>query len=117
MGTVGDLFVNGVQLFKTLELPWLNNERNVSCIPDGKYKCSRIISPKFGNVFEIINVKNRSNVLLHKGNYLRDTSGCILIGSYDDEENGEFVIYKSKEAFSKFMDLLKDFNEFDLEIV
>ena len=36
--TIGELFINGERFCDTLENPWLNNERNISCIPEGRYK-------------------------------------------------------------------------------
>lgn len=81
---------------KTLELPYLENHKNISCIPEGEYKCERITSQKFGLCFLVNDVKDRSNILIHIGNYaseklvleraimnnLRkvDTLGCILPG-------------------------------------
>ena len=37
----------------TLERPWLQNKRNISCIPNGLYLCRRITSPRFGNTFHM----------------------------------------------------------------
>lgn len=28
--------------FETLELPWLNNQHDVSCIPLGNYNCTKV---------------------------------------------------------------------------
>lgn len=64
----------------SLELPWLDNERNLSCIPNGYYCVTRRWSPKFNHHLHIIGVKDRSKILIHVGNYRRDTEGCILIG-------------------------------------
>jgi len=35
--TIGRLHLNGFQCF-TLELPDLDNQQDISCIPDGEYK-------------------------------------------------------------------------------
>lgn len=47
----GELFNNHIKLFDfvTLELPWRNNEKNISRIPDNHYKAVKHQSPKFGN--------------------------------------------------------------------
>ena len=116
MGTLGIIKENGNEICQTLELPWFNNKSNVSCIPDGVYFCERVISPKFGEVFEITNVKDRTHVLFHSGNFLRSTNGCVLLGLQSGEANGEYCIYKSKAAFDIFMKLLKDESKFCLEI-
>ena len=36
--TIGNLYINGERFCDTLENPWLDNQRNISCIPEGSYK-------------------------------------------------------------------------------
>ena len=36
-GTNGKLECEGKLICNTIELPWKNNEKRVSCIPEGKY--------------------------------------------------------------------------------
>lgn len=77
----GELFLMG-------ELPWKDNKQNVSCIPTGEYVCRRIVSPKFGEVYQLDNVPNRTHILIHVGNFVGDTNknlksdveGCLVIG-------------------------------------
>lgn len=64
----------------TLELPWKNNEKNISCIPAGNYKLRRRNTPKYGDHLILENVPGRSYVLIHFGNFPENTSGCILVG-------------------------------------
>jgi hypothetical protein len=54
---------------KSLELPWLNNERKVSCIPAGTYDCERIQHPKYGHCWLVKDVPGRDGILLHIGNF------------------------------------------------
>ena len=98
----GVLVVRGEVVAQTLELPWLGNRRRVSCIPCGEYVMERIESPKFGEVYEIQGVENRSEILIHKGNNVDDTSGCILVGS--SRVGGD--LYGSRVAFDDMMRLL-----------
>jgi hypothetical protein len=35
----GELYVNGKKICYTLELPWRWNQKDISCIPPGKYSC------------------------------------------------------------------------------
>ena len=35
--TIGELFLNGERICDTLENPWVDNQRNISCIPEGVY--------------------------------------------------------------------------------
>jgi len=80
--TFGVLFVPSLEapFLVTLELPWLENEKQISCIPEGAYPLTSIESPKYGSTWLLENVPNRSEILIHAGNYPKDTHGCILAG-------------------------------------
>ena len=69
----------------TLELPWKDNKPEVSCIPKGEYRIVKVKSPKFGDVFQVMDVPNRYHILIHKGNFTTDVLGCILLGEYFDQ--------------------------------
>lgn len=77
-GTNGQLLLNGDRLCHTIELPWKNNERQVSCIPEGRYELKKRYTPRFGKHFILENVPNRSYILLHAANdALKEIKGCI----------------------------------------
>lgn len=86
--TLGDLSVGEFKC-KTLELPWRNNQRNISCIPGGTYDVKRTFSLKFGNVYEVQKVPNRSGIYFHSGNTFFDIKGCILLGTHYADLNGD----------------------------
>ena len=111
---MGVLLQNGTPFAVTLERPWMNNQQNVSCIPDGMYACERIESPKFGETFRLINVSGRSHILFHKGNIDDDTHGCILVGESFEPLSGEPAIRASKKGFKEFMELLNEQDMFTL---
>lgn len=113
MGTFGRL--SGLDIF-TLEEPWRNNQRQISCIPEGRYRCKRIMSPKFGNVFEITNVSGRSHILIHKGNTIDDVEGCVLVGNKLGVLGDRWAVLESRGAFDKFMAFVREDSEFDLLI-
>jgi hypothetical protein len=46
-GTNGTLFNSGKFLCHTIELPWNDNKRNISCIPEGTYE----VEPRFSKRF------------------------------------------------------------------
>jgi len=99
----------------TLELPDLDNQKDVSCIPEGLYSCRKHQSPKNGYCIEIINVKDRTHVQLHKANYLSDILGCIAIGdSARFKDNWEPWVTNSKDTLEELMGLLPD--HFDMLI-
>lgn len=77
--TLGLLNINGNQ-FYTLELGWHDNEKRISCIPEGKYEVIKRHSEKYGDHFHVLNVPNRDYILIHHGNYYTDILGCILVG-------------------------------------
>ena len=107
--TVGRASVEGFN-FWTLELPDLNNRRNVSCIPEGTYQCFKRNSPKNGNVFELKDVQNRTYIQIHSGNYTSQIEGCILVGDSVKFLNADGIpdITNSKNTLSKLMELLQD---------
>lgn len=77
-GTNGKLECEGKVICNTIELPWMNNETKVSCIPEGKYFIRKRFSKKFKWHLELIEVKNRSLILFHPANNaLKELNGCI----------------------------------------
>jgi len=77
-GTNGKLEIKGKLISNTIELPWRKNEKRVSCIPEGKYLLRRRYSLKFNWHIEVLNVENRSLILLHPANNaLLELNGCI----------------------------------------
>ena len=82
--TVGELFLNGERMCDTLENPYINNERSISCIPEGEYKV-RLRTARESATRDYLHllvkdVPNRDWILFHRGNSAKDTSGCILVG-------------------------------------
>lgn len=108
--TLGILSVGGFECF-TLELPWLNNEPNISCIPAGRYLYKKRVSPSRKiEVIELVGVDGRSYIQIHPGNYTRQIKGCILpgLGLKDIDKDGIFDVTNSEAAFNKIMALAPD---------
>lgn len=104
--TLGYLELNGNELCKTFELPFKDNEKNISCIPAGSYTLSPYPSSKFGAVYIINNVPNRNGILIHTGNTADDIEGCILVGDSFSIINGKKAVMNSKKTFSKLKKVL-----------
>ena len=78
--TLGIIYLNDKTWF-SLELPWENNEPNVSCIPAGTYPAFFRISPSRGTrVLQLSDVPGRSYIQWHPGNYTHQIKGCLLPG-------------------------------------
>lgn len=80
----------------SLELPWRENQRNVSCIPPGRYEACYYESPTLGKSVRLMNVPNRFGILIHSGNTTKDTRGCILLGVGITYQNGIRLINSRK---------------------
>ena len=77
-----------VTLYDTLEileLPWLDNHVNVSCIPAGTYSLD-LYSPfkeslgVGGHCLKLSGVEDRTDILIHVANWVHQLRGCIAVG-------------------------------------
>jgi hypothetical protein len=77
-GVNGELYIDAALECYTIELPWLNNRPNRSCIPEGTYVLKERYSPRHGRHLEVTGVKGRSFILIHSANNaLAELRGCI----------------------------------------
>ena len=125
--TLGKLVLaDGWECF-TLELPWRQNERRKSCVPDGSYRLARRKSPlitritrgEFREGYEVVPVEGRSYIMLHHGNWARNTDGCVLVGREPTVIQGELGVPGSLATFRELMKRLKRLeadDRLDLEI-
>lgn len=65
----------------TLEDPWNDNKNEISCIPLGEYKCVPRWSLRHKHHWVLEGVPKRSLILIHIGNSIANTRGCILVGT------------------------------------
>ena len=82
--TLGELFVNGERICDTLENPYLDNKKNISCIPEGEYEV-RLRYPRESGTRDYLHlliqeVPDRTFILVHIGNSPSETQGCVLVG-------------------------------------
>lgn len=103
-GTNGKLEVEGKLICLTIELPWKENEKRVSCIPEGKYFIRKRYSKKFEYHLEVLDVKNRSFILFHPANNAqKELNGCIAPVT---KLSGPGLGLDSRKAFVKLKKLV-----------
>ena len=77
-GTQGILEWNGTLVCYTIELPWLDNKKRISCVPEGEYILQKRFSPKFKWHLHLMNVPGRDLILIHPANDAKtELLGCI----------------------------------------
>lgn len=108
--TIGELRIDGKKYCYTLEDRYRGNTPKVygeTCIPCGEYK---ITLRREGTMYEdykkrfkffdgslnIIDVPNYKYILIHIGNYPKDTLGCLLVGMSAERD----AIKDSTKAFA-----------------
>lgn len=108
---LGKLIVreNNAVIFEcdTIELPYLNNRPQVSCIPKGAYKVVYRESAKYPQHYHILDVPNRSFILIHQANYVgsknprtrkADLLGCIGVGRGYADLNGDGIVELTRSS-------------------
>lgn len=111
--TIGTLKYNDLT-FATIERPWLDNKRNVSCIPEGTYPLkwrhsntiTRITQGEHTHGYEISDVPGRSHILFHPGNFSSDVEGCVAVGMGFTVLLGQVAISQSQIAYNRLIKAL-----------
>lgn len=117
LGTLSVVLDNGqVFVCKTLELPWNNNDSNVSCIPKGSYPCKYTRSHRMSEhagkdvfTYEVLNVANRAGIRIHSANYFSQLLGCVALGDAHKDINadGEADVPHSGATIAAFEQAMK----------
>jgi hypothetical protein len=97
-----------LDVLHVLELPWRDNQTDISCIPRGVYLCQW----GRGNLIHVRDVPGRIGIQIHPGNFIHETRGCLLPG-LDWQRHG--VVTGSLDAF-KLLERLTGRCNFELEI-
>lgn len=107
----------------TLELPWRDNDRRVSCIPKGEYNVrhrSARESQKYNYPhFEVTEVKARDYILIHAGNIYKHTLGCILVGTAfsDINSDGQPDVIGSRQALKELRSVTDAWSTLEIDVV
>lgn len=106
-GTFGQLLAeDGSLLCYTVELPWASNAPDKSCIPAGIYPCTPHNSIAHPNTWEVSNVPNRSEILIHNANFPDQLLGCIGVGDNIATIAGHLGVTNSVATLAKLRLLL-----------
>jgi len=113
--TLGDMQIFGstsTPIFecKTIELPWKNNQRSISCFPKGVYDCEKVgatASIPYPHIW-IKEVEGRDGIKIHRVNYVRQLRGCIGVGEkhIDIDGDGEKDVTNSTKTLDKLLSIL-----------
>ncbi|MBU2978995.1 DUF5675 family protein [Alteromonas sp. C1M14] len=116
-GTPGHLFI-GPWVAQTLELPWRDNQQNISCIPAGEYPIRLVKTRKpiggRSNLYLIDNVPGRSGILFHAGTWAGDKSkgfkssvlGCVLTGYRSGIYQDQRAIFDTRRAVGDMLSIM-----------
>jgi hypothetical protein len=105
--TLGRLRYPGGLCF-TLEDPWLGNQHNISCIPEGSYGLALGMFKGLYQNFHVLDVPDRSAIEIHRGNTSHDTHGCILLGKQLTLSSRGSQLLDSKSALDFLMSVVKE---------
>ena len=105
--TLGRLYCEGEFLAFTIERPWKDNERRVSCIPEGCYPLTTKEYGRFWDKYKIpipilLETEPRSEILIHPANYAKDLAGCIALG----DSKGEHAVWNSVKTWIKHLPVI-----------
>ncbi len=119
-GLFGHIEHKGLQ-FWTVELPWRDNQTNISCIPPGTYlakirKTHTNDAVGLDVAYELQDVEGRANIQIHVANYPRDVRGCIGLGMARAHVGGRYMVTRSRDAIKSFYALMEG-APFLLEVV
>lgn len=113
--TAGKMFVDGEFQCFTLEDPVREKEgvpveqwklKGETAIPKGNYKLVVAESPRFKKELpRLVDVPGFEGVLIHSGNSVADTEGCILVGIARDLHKG--VVTQSRDAMAALFNKIK----------
>jgi uncharacterized protein RhaS with RHS repeats len=98
----------------TLEKPWKNNAEYTSRIPAGSYPAKVVTTQTFKYPhLSLSGVPGRSDIVVHRGNTVGDTKGCILVGQKLD--GGTIVPGTSTAATNQIENYISRIQQLDQE--
>lgn len=127
-GTFGTLVLPGGWSCYTVERRWKDNLPNISCIPTGTYSLEEKRFNR-GNydTYELLDVPNRSAILIHAANWSEELFGCIAPGlqlsmmtrpasSGEPRPLPEWCVKSSRPALESLLSKLRNMVDPQIEI-
>ncbi len=105
-GTISVMKIDKEVFCFALSPPDMLNQSMVSNIPTGQYVIEPYSSRKYPKAYEVLDVPNRSKILIHAGNTAEHTAGCILVGSSVGKLKGNRAVLNSGNTYKRFLDKL-----------
>lgn len=107
---LGRVYVDGKFICYSIENPDRADKiKGKTAIPEGTYKVSRRISPHFGVMVPwIMDVPNFEYILIHWGNTVKDTEGCLVVGLRIGQLDAQRAVLDSKQAWDILSKLIFD---------
>lgn len=106
-GTFGVLLdESGNIICHTCVLPPDDNIPDRSCIDAGTYTVIPHNGEEWKNVWEVSNVPGRSGILIHSGNTILDSKGCIIVGTIQGWLETQMAVLNSLAALNSLRNTL-----------
>lgn len=120
-GIFGTIDIAGQIIAVTLEHSYPNGDSFAPKIPEGVFQCVRGLHRLEGMTHDFetfeIQVPGHTGILFHPGNFNKDSSGCVLLGSSLFYYSPHCRILKDSDiAFTKFMQCLDKINDISLTV-
>ena len=114
--TIGRLYCMDEFMCYTIERPWLDNQRRISCIPKGTYP---LFTKEYGRFYDRYNLPipilgstdPRSEILIHPANYAKDLAGCIGVG---DKKTANSVL-NSRKTWFKYLPIFSQATSIEID--
>lgn len=99
--TLGKILELGIY---TLEIPWRDNQRSISCIPEGLYEVRPDEEGRWTGYPELQDVPNRTEIIIHPANHVHELEGCIAPGLSYSIGGGEANVWNSRSALEQLVE-------------
>lgn len=105
---IGRVFINGEYFcFSIEDASRTTKIKGETCIPLGIYPLAARFSPRFSKAYNhdmiwVQNVPGFELILIHWGNTISDTEGCLIIGDKIGVVNQKDAVLNSRATYLKF---------------